>query len=250
MLPRKGRETGFTLAELIVAAMLLSVVLAGVYTAFGVAIRLWRAGEADANAYQDARVALAIMSQELRSMLLRSGRLLRGDAHEIEFVALTPRMDVEEGAGARVLWVKYRLKADPKASGKILVREEAEVKGPLPVAGSEEDAADISELELGRKSQFELASGVLGLNVAYYRLPVEKQTAVFSKDQPPGPVEWEISEEHRAGAPFPEGIQVTLKLADTNAVAGSISFGMMVTFRKMAADSDELQSGRTGLVLR
>lgn len=58
---------GFTLLELLIASAIFSVVLVGLYTAFETSQRTYAAGVTQTGAQQNARVALEIMAQDIRS---------------------------------------------------------------------------------------------------------------------------------------------------------------------------------------
>jgi len=51
-------NAGFPLAELLVATLLATLVMSGVYFSFNSSIRLWRNGERDLQTYQDARTSM------------------------------------------------------------------------------------------------------------------------------------------------------------------------------------------------
>lgn len=66
--PRGLRSTrGFTLLELLIASAIFAVIFIGLYTAFETSQRTYAAGVTQTGAQQNARVALEIMAQDLRS---------------------------------------------------------------------------------------------------------------------------------------------------------------------------------------
>ncbi len=224
------KHSGFTLVELLVACVLLSVVLGGVYVAFSSSVRLWRLGEANLRTYQDARTAMTIMTRELDRVAPRTAHLCQGKDDELEFYAIAQSMDVGEDALPRMMWIKYRLKQDPDV-GKTLVREEREVRSSLPRLAGEDDM-DATRVKLGRKHTFDLASGVLGFDIRYVWVPQEEEQSDLLDDEPSdAPVEFVMAEEHDEGAGLPQGIQLSLTLDDPNAEDGETTFRTLLTFR-------------------
>lgn len=204
--------------ELIVSTLLISVVLAGVYAAFSTALLSSRTGEAGMRNYQGARIATAMLEQELQCVIAGSGHLFEGDEDELTFYALVPPMDVEEGEFARVMRVRYRLKEDPKSRDKILVREEAIVEGPLPMPEKgEEGDVDSDTLKVKNKETFEIASGIKDFELSYYW--VRPKTADMEEDASFGekPAEFLVQEENRKGWGLPQGVRMALTVADPNA---------------------------------
>ncbi len=173
----RRRKGGFTLAELLVAASLLSIVMAAVYVAFGSTLRVSRLGESETNHYQDARIALNLVSRELGCMLGGSEHLFSGEDDELEFFAVTQSLDVEKGEGARVLWIRYYL------SNRKLYRQEAVVEAPLPLRPMMNDKEKaLGRIKLGRKHKYEIAANVKNFEVEYVWVPPEENR---QQDQPP-----------------------------------------------------------------
>ncbi|MCP4644331.1 MAG: hypothetical protein GY851_28065 [bacterium] len=255
-MPTKTRHNaGFTLAELLVATTLTVLVMGGVYVAFSSSIRLWRLGEANLRTYQDARTSMSIMTRELQSMLPGAMHLFEGTDDEFEFFAISPPMDVEDRDGPRVMWIKYRLKADPNQRGKILLREERLVEGPLPLRSDEDNEFERTRLKLARKQSFELAAGVVDFELRYYWRPIPERGE--GPGAPPGdpaipdegeiqelePVEFVVKEEHGKGDGFPQGIHIAMTLDDPGAESGKTTFETMLTFRGLTTPLREPEEG-------
>ncbi len=223
---RSGKRTqpGFTLAELIVASTLISIVMASVYTAFNSTLRVRRLGEANLHTYQDARIALTVLSRELNCIVGGSEHLFEGEDDQFEFFAVTPPMNVEEGKGPRLMWVQYRYSRPQKA----LFREEAVVDEPLPLRRRDEDTVDRSRIKLGRKRKFEFATDVLDFEVWYCWVPPPPKR---KPGEPPVLVDPIILEENRQGWGLPQGLKVALTLEDPNASSGRTTFSSSITFR-------------------
>jgi len=214
---------GFTLAELLVASTVLAIVLGTVYTAFSSSISMWKIGEANIAAFQDARTSLDIVTRELQNMVPGAAHLFVGDDSEFEFYAVTRPMDVEEGAEPRVLWVKYRMKADPKSEGKLFIREERPVESPLPSKAPEDGNVDDTIIKLGSESQFELAASVKKLEFHYYWVEPKEDESLLETD-PGAPAAFLIQDEHEEGAGIPQAIRIDLTMMDPNAEKGETKF--------------------------
>ncbi len=230
---------GFTLAELLVATTLLALTMTAVYTAFGSTLRSWRLGEAHLHTFQDARTAISIMSRELNSALGGAEHLFQGKDDEFEFFTVSPPMNVEKGEGARVLWVKYRFNREAKA----LIRQEAIVEKPLPLAPRPGEDVDRGRIKVGRKHKYELATdSVTSFKVKYYWIPpVERK-----EDEPPTWIDPVVLDESREGWGLPQGIQVTLTLKDVNSESGKTAFTYRMSFRGPTTPYNEEKIGALG----
>jgi hypothetical protein len=139
-------------------------------------------------------------------------------------------MDVEEGRHARIMWVQYRLKEDPKSREKILVREEAVVKGPFPTnEKKDQDEIETNPVKLGKKENFELATGIKSMKITYYWVPASQDASAQSLGTPQG--EPTVLEENRKGWGLPQGMKIALTIADPNAESGATRFTSFVAFQ-------------------
>ena len=237
---RTTHDEGFTLAELLVASLLLSIVMAAVYTAFSSSVRLWRLGEANIQTYQDARTSLTIMTREIQNIVPGAAHLMEGTNDTLEFFAVTPPMDVDEDSEPRVLCIQYRTKKDPDPDGKgsILVREERIVKSPLPSAPPDEGEIESTIIKMGNEKDFDLASGVKNFEIRYiWRAPEERPNAIPTEG-PPAPVEFTVLDEHPKGAGIPQGIRIELTLLDPNEESGETTFTTCAVFRGATTELD------------
>lgn len=131
---------GFTLIELLVAMTLFSVVMTAVYGAFSTGAQVWRLGERDTQVFQDARVALTLMSKELRCSFAEAGHLFLGEDDRsgdrendrLEFYTVRPPLEPGEDREARILKVSYYVDEAPGGRGYVLKREEEVVTGSIP----------------------------------------------------------------------------------------------------------------------
>ncbi len=223
-------QRGFTLAELIVASTLLSIIMVGVYSAFYSSIRAWRAGEADIEAYQDARSALGIISRELRCVAGGSANWFQGKDDQLEFYTVSPALNLKDGQLPHVLKAEYRLRQNPHGKNKILVREEARVKGPFPIPSDPNKPRRMPRIKLGRKYKFDLATDVKDFKIEYIwvpSLPPRKP----GTPPPPGPPRQIIEKANHEGWGLPQGVKVTLVVADTRSPDGKTEFSEYVAFR-------------------
>lgn len=63
-------RTGFTFVELILAASIFAIVAVAIYSTFGTGISAWKKTQKAQNVYQDIRLALDKMAQDLESAVL------------------------------------------------------------------------------------------------------------------------------------------------------------------------------------
>lgn len=204
---RPPRTAGFTLAELLVASVLLSVVMASVYTMFYAVLVPWRAVENDYDTYRELRNALTIMDRELRNLSPFAPHLFEGEGDEITFFAVTEPLDVEKAEGRHLLRIRYRFK---KAAGE-LVREEALVTSPLPVAPPQGKTLDRGRIKVKQEREFTVAANVEDFSLRYVWLPAPPPRDAST---PPQTIEPVYASQHKERWGYPQGIEVTLVLND------------------------------------
>ena len=228
-------QGGFTLAELIVATTLLTLVMAAVYTAFNSTMRTLKGAEENLQTYQDARTALDVMSRELSCFIGGSEHLFEGKDDEFEFFAVARPMDVEKGEDARALWIRYYY----NRSGKTMVRQEAFVKDALPLKPPGDQEVDVERIHLGRKSKFVLASRVKKFEVSYYWTPIVERRP----EDPPEWVEPIVLDRNEKKWGLPQGIKVALTLEDSQTESGTVTFTSSIVFRVQPTPYDEDRVG-------
>lgn len=229
-----NRDSGFTLAELIVATSLMSIVLVGAYVALSGSLRMWRTGEDGFQACQDARVALTIMEHDLNNIARGSTHMMVGEDDTLTFVSLTTPMNVEEGEDPRLVQVTYRLGSAPRGGSLPLIREERVVEGPLPPA-EDEDAIRRERLVLGTAYESVLTDRIRGFQIAYVWVPptelpelTAEQVLDLSAFTPPAPI---YLDGHSPGWGKPQGLRITLALADAASDTGTTTFASTIAFR-------------------
>jgi prepilin-type N-terminal cleavage/methylation domain-containing protein len=206
---RRNRIAGFTLAEMLVAATLLSIVMTTVYVLFHSVIGSWRAVEHDFDAYRDARDALSMMQRELQNAMNGAGFLFEGKDDEFTFFAVSEPMNVVEEPGRHLIKIRYHF----NRAQKELIREEAMVMTALPDVPPEGKPPNHERIRLKNKEKFILAKGVEKFGIRYEWIPRPKTRDPL---EPPEVIEPIFTERHepiwRLG--YPNGIEITCELAD------------------------------------
>jgi prepilin-type N-terminal cleavage/methylation domain-containing protein len=206
-----GHNRGFTLAELLVASILLSIVMTSVYTLFHSAIGTWRAVEKDYDAYQDARNALTLLKRETGNILGNAGYLFEGEEDRFTMFTVDEPMNIEESEGRHLLRVEYSFNRNKME----LIREEALVETALPQAPPKDRELNRQRIKLKKREEFVIATNVLDFQVRYIWIPIEIQPDSLLNTPPP-PVVPVVVAKHKERWGLPQGLQVTLVVADPN----------------------------------
>jgi len=204
---KRTQRNGFTLAELLVASMLISIVMTAVYSMFHSTIRSWRNVEQDFNSYQDARNALTLIRRDMDNYLAAASFLMEGEDDEISLFVVSEPMNVEEGAGRHLLRVRYRHK---RSAGE-LIREEAFVDAALPNRPRGGQELDRERIETRDEEEFLIARNVKDFEVRYIWTPLPGQR---DEDLPPPWIEHMYAKRHNIRWDLPQGLELTLVLED------------------------------------
>jgi prepilin-type N-terminal cleavage/methylation domain-containing protein len=156
---RNERDRAFTLIELVISTALMALILVSAYVCLNAGLAGRRLVEPRAEAIQSARVALALLTQDLRgacvlpgdSALLGMQRTLgKSEADNLDFAThnYTPKR-VNEGDFCEV---SYYVLPDPQTGHLSLWRRQNPTLAPDPLAGGEKR---------------ELAPEILGLQLEY-----------------------------------------------------------------------------------
>lgn len=245
------RQRGFTLIELLVAVTLLSIVMAALYSAFSSTIQMWKRGETNFETYQDARLALSILSRELQNVVAGSEYMFTGTKDSLTFYAAITPMDVDEGEHTRLAQITYRLKQDPAQHMWSLVREESIVEGTLPVVTKDSGDLDSSALKLGKEHLFDLVGKVWDFKLTYLWLrPTKGGPATLSASDAAGAaapggqggarpasgnstgggMELVEKDDNPRGTGLPAGVRVTLVVDDETKPRGRTTFTDEIVF--------------------
>jgi len=221
---RTNREAGFTLTELLVASVLISVVMASVYTMFWSVIGPWRAVEQDYDTYRDSRNILTLIEREMNNFVPNAAHLFEGSDDEVTLYAVSEPMDVEKAEGRHLMQVQYRFK---KAAGEI-VREEAQVISPLPTLPPAGKELDRQRIRLKNKEEFLVASHVEDFSIRYVWLPLPE---LRKPEIPPTPILPVHARRHKERWGLPQGIEITLKLQDPDTKGAFHTIVKTIPFR-------------------
>ena len=223
----RKRNHGFTLAELLVASILMSIVMTAVYTLFHSAVGSWRAVEAEFDMYQDARNALTIFNRELDNLVWQAGHLFEGEDDEITmFIAAEP-MDVEESEGRHLIRVRYYYNRAKKA----LMREEALVKTALPKRPPRGRELDRTRIKLSKEEKFLVASNVAEFKVRYIWTPLP---LFRDPKMPPKPTEFITVDRHKERWGLPQGIEIRLVVSDPEDQSKRLAVSLKMPIRTLS----------------
>lgn len=199
--------SGFTLAEVLVASILLSITMTAVYTLFYSAIGSWKSVERNFNAYQDARNVLTIISRELENNLPGANYLFEGKDDEFTFFTIAEPMNVEKAEGRHLMKVRYFLERGKDA----LMREEGVVKTALPKAPPVGQELDRSRIEVKNEETFMVASGIRDFEVRYVWIPVPENRDIAKPPTPAVPIRFK---EHHDRWGYPQAVEIRLFFRD------------------------------------
>jgi prepilin-type N-terminal cleavage/methylation domain-containing protein len=224
------RRGGFTLAELLVASTILTIVLTAVYVGFNSLVSLWRLGEENLPAYQDIRIANGLLQRDLNGLVPGSWHLVEADGRRMQFYTVSRPLDVETGTEPRVLQVEYRLRPETGTRFYRLERAERPVLGPLPLTGAAatEDPEDV-DVELGTEERFVIARNMRDLAFTFLYMPPGAAAGIDAETPPPmnDPLERDTPDEDWG---MPQGIRIALSVRDTAADNGVAEFVTQLTF--------------------
>lgn len=200
-------KQGFTLAELLVAATLMSLVMASVYTLFYSTIRTWRHGEGGFDNHLNARSALSVLGHELENLMDEAGYLMEGDDHTLTMIVVAEPFDVEDTEGRHMMQVEYSF----NRTGHRLEREEALVEMALPNIPPGEEPIDRGKIKLKRKREFTLAENVRDFELRYIWVPAPERR---DPNQPPPSVTPLVVDKHEEKWGLPQAIEAHLTVFD------------------------------------
>lgn len=203
---RQRRQAGFTLAELLVASVLISIVMASVYTLFHSAVGTWRTLENDYDAYAEMRNAFTIIEQDIANAHRPAWHLFEGEKDEFTLFVITRPMDVEEDLGPHLMRVRYYYNQGKNE----IVREEAMVEAALPKAPPRYQDLDRSRIKLKNEEKFVIASNVERFRVGYVWVPRKKRE---NPSDPPQRIPPLIVHRHEERWGIPQALELEVRFA-------------------------------------
>jgi prepilin-type N-terminal cleavage/methylation domain-containing protein len=233
---RKNR--GFTLVEVLVATMLISIVMTAVYTLFHSTTRSWRNLERGFDPYAAARTCFRLMERELENALAGASHLMEGDDSSLTFYAVTEPLNLEKASGRQLLKITYR--QGRERSGHTVEREEARVKSAVPMWRQNADELRHVRIRLTDKGEFTLVSHVSRFRIRYVWVPWEPNP---DPKLPPPPVAPVYLERHHMTWGYPQGIEFTLVLQDPEDPTREYSFTEVIPIRSGAVRKTRPQLG-------
>jgi len=204
-------RSGFTLTEVLVASMLLSIVMTAVYTLFFSVISTWRSEDSDEGLHRRARSLLALLERDYGNLHAGGSYLFAGEKDELTLYVVASPMDVEAGEGRRLMRVRYRFDAEQGT----VKRAEAEVDGMLPatVNAAGAGAPIASRVQVGEEAAFVLATGVTKFQLKY--LWIQRPEGAYWRSKPEAVVPVSL-DYHRSGWGLPQALEVNLTLAGSD----------------------------------
>lgn len=236
---KRGRasRSGFTLAELLVATTLLSIVMASVYSLFQTTIAAWRSAEGDSGLHRQARHALDLLEHEYSNLYAGGSQLFEGAGDAFTMYAVAQPVNVASGEGRRLMRIRYR----HDRANAALVREEAIVEGVLPGAVRDATALDEARIRVRDEARFVAARGVRDFQVRY--LWVARPDPEYWRG-PPVPVEPRRADRHRPGWGLPQAIAIAITLEGDGNPEERLSFETVLPTRTLNRQRDARELAR------
>ena len=201
----RSAKNGFTLAELLVASMLLSIVMTAVYTLLFTTLGAWRVVNSSFNTHAQARNVMTMIARELENVAARADFLFEGGRDSLTMFVVSEPMNVEDSEGRHLMRVRYRF----NRSKGVLEREEALVETALPNRPAFGEEVKRDRIKTDDRKKFILARGVEAFKIRYLWIPKQIRK---NAEQPPQPVDKIFVTRHKDNTGFPQAIEVTLKV--------------------------------------
>lgn len=224
MMRARLHSAGFTLTELLVATLLMSVVMTAVYTLFNSATQTWRTSQDGFNAQHDAMNAMTIIEREVNNYAARADYLMQGTSDEVTLYVVSEPMNVEEAEGRHLMRVRYRHNRNRSE----LIREESIAESPLPRYPGHDRDVNWKSPKFKDEEDFVIARNVSDFSIRYIWTPLE-----IGRDikLPPPPVEWRYEEKHKEKYFLPQAIEVTLEFENPEIRGETESVTQVFPFR-------------------
>lgn len=218
------KQGGFTLMELLVATVLLSLVMSSVYSLTHSSLRTWRGVEGGVELHFDARSFFTLFSHEYNCIVGRAEHLFEGDNKSITMFIIAQPMDLEEGEGNRLMRVIYSY----NRSKKTIEREEALVTSALPKRLPKDEVLDRSRIKLKRRFKTTVATNVSRFELTYIWVP---QSASLNPDMPPEPEPPIYKKESRERWGLPQGVRLEVEMKDPEKGGSDYRFDTVLPMR-------------------
>lgn len=154
-------QHGFTLVETILALVVTTLILGALYGSYSAGLRIWHAGMNRADLYQNARVALDVMSRDLEAAFLsphNSGtRFLGRDVtdeetglprDELSFIAINNDPYLGMSGQSDLTEISYFIDIDPETPERWLQRRQDPTLDRNPLAGGHSSLLGIRVIAL------------------------------------------------------------------------------------------------------
>ena len=205
--PSRQNNAGFTLAELLVASLLISLTMTGVYVMFVSTIATWNANEKRFDRFLEARALLDSFERDLGNMLPAAGHLFEGKKDEITMFVVEQPMAIPKSDGTHLLRVNY----NHDRSSKQVVREEALVTTALPQAPPQDKPLDRGRIKVTKKTKTTVGRSVKSFKLRYIWFVAPK---VRKPEEPPVWSDPEYFETQRERWGLPQGIELSAEIED------------------------------------
>lgn len=204
---RPHSESGFTLAELVVATTLISIVMLGIYTTFHSTILHWRNGSENEGTFADARRVFTLMEYDFSGIPndrdgVDAREFFWGDESSLHYITVAQPFDLDERPVQRLMQVSYHV------SDGQLIREERALESPLLASAGPNAGIQRERLEFGRAFQSPIAEQVLDMRLRYLWTPI------INSDTDAAPTWVDLIELDRTDYRLPDGVTVDLVLYD------------------------------------
>ncbi len=115
------KNKALTVVELLISLAIFAIIAVAIYSTFSTGIIGWRKGEDAISLFQEIRLTLDRINQEMRNQAAYDGVKLAGKADELYFITLIPFP--EEGKGEYKRLAKLRYFSEEGENGLMLFRE-------------------------------------------------------------------------------------------------------------------------------
>ena len=204
---RRRVDAGFTLAEMLVATMLLSIVMTAVYSLFHTSISTWRMVEKGYDLQLEARSFFNIFAHEYGNVFGQAGYLCEGKEDTITLFVITQPENLEEGESRRLMKVEYSY----NRSKREIRREEAFVEAALPkMPPKKEDHIDVGRIKYGKKFKETVANNVVDFKIRYIWTPLPEKR---DDKVPPEPIDPLYFDQHQQKWGLPDAVELTVAIA-------------------------------------